>query len=82
MPVSVSAQGASAISSADYFGDRDGGGGGGDDVDLSDLSPAELITRMSLQARQDMTNLKGMAASAGRLLSGMANTVLSELQER
>lgn len=42
--------GASAISSADYFGDRDGDGDG--DIDLSDLSPAELINRMSIAVRR------------------------------
>ena len=72
-------QGQSAISSADFFS---GEQGDGDDGDLGDLSPAELLSRMSLQAKSDMANLKGIAASASRILSGMANSVLQELQER
>ena len=51
-------------------------------MDLSDLSPGELISRMSLQAKADMQNLQGIAASASRILSGLAHSVLAELQER
>lgn len=74
--------GAAAISSADYFGDRDGAIDDGGDVDLTELSPGELLSRMSLQAQADIENLKGMASTASRILSGMANSVLAELQER
>lgn len=47
-----------------------------------DLTAAELVQRMSLQAQQDLDQLKGMAQSAGRILSGLAASVMAELQER
>ncbi len=59
-----------------------GGGGGDDDDDGLDISAAELVAKMKLQAQQDMQQLKGMAASAGRILGGLAASVMAELQER
>jgi hypothetical protein len=59
-----------------------GGRGGDDDDDGLDISAAELVAKMKLQAQQDMQQLKGMAASAGRILGGLAASVMAELQER
>ena len=85
--------GAGAISSSDFYGRESssprGGGGGrrnsgdyGYDDDGLDISAAELVSKMKLQAQQDMAQLKDMASSAGRMLSGLANSVMAELQER
>ena len=57
------------------------GGGGGPDDDF-DLTASELVQRMSVQAQEDLQQLKGMAQSAGRILSGLAASVMAELQER
>ena len=47
-----------------------------------DISAAQLVEKMKIQAQQDMAQLKDMASSAGRLLSGLASSVMAELQER
>ena len=82
--------GAGAISSSDFYGRetssprgaRRNSGDYGYDDDGLDISAAELVSKMKLQAQQDMAQLKDMASSAGRLLSGLANSVMAELQER
>ena len=70
---------------------RSGGGGGGgsayagrsaDYDDEQDVTASELVAKMTLQAQQDLQQLKGIAQSAGRMLSGLAASVMSELQER
>ena len=63
-----------------YRGGASGGGGGPDDD--FDLTASELVQRMSVQAQEDLQQLKGMAQSAGRILSGLAASVMAELQER
>jgi ADP-ribosylation factor GTPase-activating protein 2/3 len=91
-------QGASSISSDAFYGREEAtspemgsrrnsyraggsGGGGGPDDDF-DLTASELVQRMSVQAQEDLQQLKGMAQSAGRILSGLAASVMAELQER
>jgi len=64
-----------------HGGRRNSGDYGYDDDGL-DISAAELVSKMKLQAQQDMAQLKDMASSAGRMLSGLANSVMAELQER
>ncbi|KAG1671484.1 hypothetical protein FOA52_003142 [Chlamydomonas sp. UWO 241] len=69
--------GSTAISSSDYFGDGTGGsgsgpGGGrrGESGDL-DLSAADLVNRLSVQAQQDMQAVRDMASKAlGGLMRG------------
>ena len=70
-------------------GDRGGrssssyGGVGRDEMDDDlDVSASELVAKMTIQAQQDLEQLKGMAQSAGRMLSGLAASVMAELQER
>merc|ERR1712188_47998 len=55
-------QGATSISSADYYGNKSGQSGGSSP--RSDMDASELIGRLSMQAKMDMQNLKGMASQA------------------
>lgn len=77
-------QGSSAISSDAYFGrqsNRQGGmGGGGGGADSFDVSASELVSKISLTARQDMQQLKAMASEAGSKLSQMAQSFIRDLQ--
>ncbi|XP_010531703.1 PREDICTED: ADP-ribosylation factor GTPase-activating protein AGD10 [Tarenaya hassleriana] len=60
--------GSSAISSADLFGH--------DDKDYSlDITPADLINRLSLQAQQDISSLKNMAEETKKKLSSVASSL-------
>mmetsp|Transcript_5588 Transcript_5588/g.15627 ORF Transcript_5588/g.15627 Transcript_5588/m.15627 type:complete len:435 (+) Transcript_5588:171-1475(+) len=63
--------GASAISSADYYGRNEGSSG----MDANDM-----FHRMSLQAKQDMSNVKSIASETGKKLAGMASTFMRDLQ--
>ncbi|XP_023511507.1 probable ADP-ribosylation factor GTPase-activating protein AGD9 [Cucurbita pepo subsp. pepo] len=65
----------SAISSADLFGQ------GMDDSTL-DLAANEFISRISLQASQDISSLKNMAGETGRKLSSLASTLITDIQDR
>ncbi|TYK31170.1 putative ADP-ribosylation factor GTPase-activating protein AGD9 [Cucumis melo var. makuwa] len=65
----------SAISSADLFGQ------GMDDSTL-DLAANEFISRISLQASQDISSLKNMAGETGRKLSSFASTLMTDIQDR
>ena len=56
-------QGATSISSADYYGGNKSGQSGGSSP-RSDMDASELIGRLSMQAKMDMQNLKGMASNA------------------
>ncbi|KAK9866893.1 hypothetical protein WJX84_006115 [Apatococcus fuscideae] len=77
-------QGATAISSADFY-DGSGGGGGpraGPRVgtDGIDYTAQELMSKLSVQAREDMAQMKALAGSAGRKLSSMAQSFMKDLQ--
>ncbi|XP_038886900.1 probable ADP-ribosylation factor GTPase-activating protein AGD9 isoform X2 [Benincasa hispida] len=65
----------SAISSADLFGQ------GMDDSTL-DLAAHEFISRISLQASQDISSLKNIAGETGRKLSSLASTLITDIQDR
>jgi ADP-ribosylation factor GTPase-activating protein 2/3 len=81
-------QGAAAISSNDYF-DRDGsggGGGGGGGSSMArgpsgdmDLTAADLVNRLSFQAKQDLDSMKQLAGSVGQTLTGMASKFMSDI---
>ena len=55
-------QGSTAISSADYFerkGSGSGGGGGSGGAGLdADMTAADLVNRLSFQAKQDLQQVK------------------------
>ncbi|KXZ44602.1 hypothetical protein GPECTOR_65g220 [Gonium pectorale] len=70
-------QGAAAISSADYFGREESHGsmGSGD----LDVSAADIVNRLSIQAKQDMQQMKQMAAAATKKLTGMASKLIGDL---
>mmetsp|Transcript_3828 Transcript_3828/g.11056 ORF Transcript_3828/g.11056 Transcript_3828/m.11056 type:complete len:475 (+) Transcript_3828:191-1615(+) len=80
-------QGSQSISSSDYFGREDGsgrgggggGGGGGSNADF-DVTAGELMSKLSVQAKQDMTQIKNMAGTASRKLGDMASSFLKDLQ--
>jgi hypothetical protein len=61
--------GASAISSADYFGDSGGvvGGGGGG----GETSADEFMSRLSLQMQQEMRQVSNIASEAGRKVGNL-----------
>ncbi|MED6137803.1 GTPase-activating protein 8 [Stylosanthes scabra] len=65
--------GSSAISSADLFGDSSDG---------IDLAASDLINRLSFQAQQDISSLKNIAGETGKKLSSLANTLMTDLQDR
>ena len=78
--------GASAISSADFYGDGPGGSGGGmggswsgghggDDMEVT---AGELIGRLSMQAKVDVQNLKSLAGQAKNKLFAFAR----DMQDR
>ncbi|PNW70326.1 hypothetical protein CHLRE_17g715350v5 [Chlamydomonas reinhardtii] len=78
--------GASAISSADYFGRADSRGGVGGSGSMGpagsgdlDISAADIVNRLSFQAKQDMQQMKQMAAAATKKISGMATKLLGDL---
>ncbi|GFR50517.1 hypothetical protein Agub_g12785 [Astrephomene gubernaculifera] len=74
-------QGAAAISSADFFGREESHGslsGAGGSGDL-DITAAEIVNRLSFQAKQDMQQMKQMAAAATKKLTGMASKLISDL---
>lgn len=63
--------GASAISSSDYFGDGpEDRGGGGAPEDSAD----EFMNRLSLQVRQDVSQVKNMATEAGRKIGDFVSS--------
>jgi ADP-ribosylation factor GTPase-activating protein 2/3 len=68
-------QGASAISSADYYG-RDEGSSKG----VADMDAGDLINKLSFQAKQDMQQLKTMAAGASKKFSSLASNFIKDLQ--
>lgn len=72
-------QGSQAISSSDYFGRDEGRGGGGSPADF-DVTAGELMSKLSVQARQDMAQIKDIAGSASRKFGDMASNFLKDLQ--
>mmetsp|Transcript_13008 Transcript_13008/g.22952 ORF Transcript_13008/g.22952 Transcript_13008/m.22952 type:complete len:388 (-) Transcript_13008:571-1734(-) len=70
-------QGAAAISSADYYGRKESTPGSGD----LDLSAADLVNRLSYQARQDLQVVKNMAGSVGQRLGGLATKFMSDMRQ-
>lgn len=66
--------GSAAISSADYFGDGDGGPRSQPSGDM-DLSAADLVNRLSVQAQQDLASMKQM----GSKLLGLGSKLMSDL---
>ncbi|KAK9831820.1 hypothetical protein WJX74_010695 [Apatococcus lobatus] len=76
-------QGATAISSADYYGGSEGGAPRGASrvgADGIDYTAQELMSKLSVQAREDMAQLKTFAGTAGRKLSSMAQSFMKDLQ--
>ncbi|XP_002986925.2 probable ADP-ribosylation factor GTPase-activating protein AGD8 [Selaginella moellendorffii] len=68
----------SSISSADFF-DRNEGNSV---ASSADLTASELVTRLSMQASQDMSALKQMAGQTGKKLSSFASSLLADIQDR
>ena len=59
--------GASAISSDDYFGDGGGGGRPGGNESSAD----EFMSRLSLQMQQEMRQVSSIASEAGKKVSNL-----------
>jgi ADP-ribosylation factor GTPase-activating protein 2/3 len=69
----------SAISSSDFYGN----GEPKEDVGGSlDVTAGELLGKLSLQARQDVSQLTNLVGSAGKKLGAVASNLMSELQDR
>ncbi|CAM6085071.1 unnamed protein product [Calypogeia fissa] len=68
-----------SISSADFF-DRDEGGG--ESPTSVDLTASELMTKLSMQASQDMSTLKTLAGETGKKLTSIASSLIADLQDR
>ncbi|KAK9828959.1 hypothetical protein WJX72_003048 [[Myrmecia] bisecta] len=78
-------QGATAISSADFYNNGDGSSSGGasrgaGSVDSLDVSATELMNKLSFQAKQDMQQVKQLASTASRKLTNMAQNFMKDLQ--
>eukprot|EP00252_Welwitschia_mirabilis_P013058 TRINITY_DN28876_c0_g1_i1.p1 TRINITY_DN28876_c0_g1~~TRINITY_DN28876_c0_g1_i1.p1 ORF type:complete len:407 (-),score=97.70 TRINITY_DN28876_c0_g1_i1:260-1480(-) len=64
--------GSRGISSSELFGEQE--------YDSAlDLTASELLTRISLQASQDLSTLKNIAGETGKKLSSFASNLISEL---
>eukprot|EP00243_Klebsormidium_subtile_P008841 TRINITY_DN428_c0_g1_i1.p1 TRINITY_DN428_c0_g1~~TRINITY_DN428_c0_g1_i1.p1 ORF type:complete len:444 (-),score=53.61 TRINITY_DN428_c0_g1_i1:206-1459(-) len=79
----------SSISSADFYDDGSGTGGAGASGNRSqgmdsslDMTASELMTKLTVQARQDMGQLKNMAGAASRKFSNLAQSFVADLQDR
>eukprot|EP00891_Asterochloris_glomerata_P005504 jgi/Astpho2/5504/e_gw1.00078.19.1_t len=70
-------QGATSISSADYY-DRDESGPSSSRP--GDLDASDLVNKLSLQARQDVQQLKQYASGASKKLTNMAQNFMKDLQ--
>jgi ADP-ribosylation factor GTPase-activating protein 2/3 len=76
-------QGSQAISSDAYFGRESSGGGGGGGVGSGsnmDMTAADLVSKISITAKQDLGQLKDMAGQASAKLSQMAQSFMRDLQ--
>lgn len=69
-------QGSTAISSDAYFGRASQRPAG----DSLDASAAELVSKITMTARQDVQQLKSLASEAGSRLSQMAQSFVRDLQ--
>eukprot|EP00245_Coleochaete_scutata_P001647 TRINITY_DN12034_c0_g1_i2.p1 TRINITY_DN12034_c0_g1~~TRINITY_DN12034_c0_g1_i2.p1 ORF type:complete len:410 (+),score=81.52 TRINITY_DN12034_c0_g1_i2:88-1317(+) len=70
----------SAISSADFYGEGETNGGPG--AGGLDVTAGELIGKLSLQAKQDMSQLSSLVGTAGKKITAVASNLMSELQDR
>jgi len=68
-------QGANAISSADYF-ERD------ETVTIADMSASDVARKIAWNAKSDLSQLSTVMVEGGKKLSAMANSMLSDLQDR
>ncbi|KAK9812503.1 hypothetical protein WJX73_004635 [Symbiochloris irregularis] len=77
-------QGANAISSADYYDNGEGGEArrpsNNNNNNSYDVTTSEIMSRLSVQAKQDLAQMKNMAGSASRKLSTMAQSLMKDLQ--
>lgn len=67
----------SSISSADFFERNEA-----TSAASRDLTASELLSRLSVQASQDMSSLKTLAGQTGRKLTSMASNLIADLQDR
>ncbi|CAL0330838.1 unnamed protein product [Lupinus luteus] len=67
--------GSAAISSADLFGDSRNNSS-------IDITASDLLNRLSFQAQQDISSLKGIAGETGKKLSSLASSFMTDLQDR
>lgn len=72
-------QSAGAISSDAYFG-RETERPGSSPGSSLDFTASELVSKISLTAREDMAQIKSMATAAGSKLSSLAQGFLRDLQ--
>ncbi|KAL3677197.1 hypothetical protein R1sor_027145 [Riccia sorocarpa] len=69
--------GSSSISSDDFF-DRDEDGGSPSAVDLT---ASELMSKLSMQASQDMSTLKSLAGETGKKLTSIASNIRTAISK-
>ena len=62
--------GAGAISSSDYFGDDRRRSM---DTDHFDITAGELMSKMSMQAREDVQKIKAVASRGARVIGDFLN---------
>lgn len=72
-------QGSQAISSDAYFGRESSSSGGGAGSNM-DMTAADLVSKISITAKQDLGQLKDMAGQASAKLSQMAQSFMRDLQ--
>uniref|UniRef100_A0A0D6QXQ3 Arf-GAP domain-containing protein n=1 Tax=Araucaria cunninghamii TaxID=56994 RepID=A0A0D6QXQ3_ARACU len=70
--------GSTSISSAQFF-DRDESNPNASNLDIT---ASELLSRLAMQASQDVSSLKSIAGETGRKLSSVASSLISDLQDR
>lgn len=68
-------QGAAAISSADYF-ERD------ESASISNMTASDVARNIAYNARSDISQLTSAMVEGGKKLSTIANSMLSDLQDR
>ena len=51
-------------------------------MDGLDSSASELMSKLAVQARSDVQQLKGLASSVGKKASKLASSFLNDLQDR
>mmetsp|Transcript_9084 Transcript_9084/g.22742 ORF Transcript_9084/g.22742 Transcript_9084/m.22742 type:complete len:467 (+) Transcript_9084:153-1553(+) len=61
-----------AISSSDYFNERD------QNDESFDITAGELMSKMSFQAKQDVQHIKTVAARGAKTISSMASSFMNE----